>query len=123
MCDSANLTDIYNQLRNSDVLEKAESLTSGQVWLLDAGIIIKNGATFYINSTDTSWLKIVAPDRGITSNVRVDEEIYVGKANGIEVYGSLKIDSVKMTSWDLSLNNYAVNDGKRVSKALNTKCS
>ena len=74
MCDSANLTDIYNQLRNSDVLEKAESLTSGQVWLLDAGIIIKNGATLYINSTDTSWLKIVAPDRGITSDVRVDKK-------------------------------------------------
>ena len=113
MCDSANLTDIHNQLRNSDVLEKAESLPSGQVWLLDAGIIIKNGATLYINSTDTSWLKIVAPDRGIASDVRDDKENYVGKANGIEVYGSLKIDSVKMTSWDLSLNNYAVNDGKR----------
>ena len=113
MCDSANLTDIHNQLRNSDVLEKAESLPSGQVWLLDAGIIIKNGATLYINSTDTSWLKILAPDRGIASDVRDDKENYVGKANGIEVYGSLKIDSVKMTSWDLSLNNYAVNDGKR----------
>jgi poly(beta-D-mannuronate) C5 epimerase len=113
-CDSANLTDIYNQLRNPDVLEKAEALTSGHVWLLDAAIIIEKGAILYINSTDTSWLKIVAPDRGIANEEGEDEENLVAKANGIEVFGSLKIDSVKVTSWDLSLNNYAINEGKRI---------
>ena len=54
----------------------------------------------YINSTDTSWLKIVAPDRHITGEVRGSEEDSLAKANGIEVFGSLKIDSVKISSWD-----------------------
>ena len=69
-CDSANLTDIYYQLGNPDVLEKTETLPGGHVWLLDAAIIIEKEATLYINSTDTSWLKIVAPDRG-TANEEI----------------------------------------------------
>ena len=112
-CESANLTDIHNQLRYPGVLEKAESLPSGNVWLLDAAIIIKKGATLHINSTDTSWLKIVAPDRGVANEEREDTESPVAKANGIEVFGSLKIDSVKVTSWNLSSNNYAMNEGQR----------
>lgn len=115
-CDSANLTDIYYQLGNPDVLEKTEALPAGHVWLLDAAIIIEKEATLYINSTDTSWLKIVAPDRGIANGEINDEDNPVAKANGIEVFGSLKIDSVKVTSWDLSLNNYATNEGKRILK-------
>jgi parallel beta-helix repeat protein len=115
-CDSANLTDIHNQLGYLDVLEKVEALVSGNVWLLDAAIIIEKGATFHINSTDTSWLKIVAPDRGIANEEREDEVNPVAKANGIEVFGSLKIDSVKVTSWNLSSNNYAINEGKRAFK-------
>ena len=112
-CDSANITDIYNRLGYPDVLEKVEVLPNGNVWLLDAAIIIEKGATFHINSTDTSWLKIVAPDRGIANEDREDEVNPVAKANGIEVLGSLKIDSVKVTSWNLSSNNYAINEGKR----------
>ena len=42
-----------------------------------------------------------------------DQENQIGKANGIEVLGSLKIDSIKMTSWDPFTNNYALNEGKR----------
>ncbi|HEU4443312.1 MAG TPA: hypothetical protein VFR94_01425 [Nitrososphaeraceae archaeon] len=56
-CEHANLTDIDNQLRNPDLLHKE---TENGVWLLNAGIVIEEGATLYINSTDTSWLKIVA---------------------------------------------------------------
>jgi mannuronan 5-epimerase len=115
-CDSANLTDIYYLLGILDVLQKAETLRGSHVWLLDAAIIIEKEATLYINSTDTSWLKIVAPDRE-TANVEInDEDNPVAKANGIEVFGSLKIDSVKVTSWDLSLNDYATNEGKRILK-------
>ena len=114
-CHSANLTDVYNQLRNPEILEKETSASTEVVWLLNAPIIIEKGATLYINSTDTSWLKIAAPNRGIANeeNFPTDEENHVAKANGIEVFGSLKIDSVKVTSWDLSLNNYAINEGKR----------
>jgi mannuronan 5-epimerase len=109
-----NLTDIDNQIRNPDILHKE---TANGVWLLNAGIIVKNDASLYINSMDTSWLKIVAPQgteaATTTGEDKNEEDNHISKANGIEVFGSLKIDSVKMTSWDPSTNNYAVNEGKR----------
>jgi parallel beta-helix repeat protein len=95
-CKHANLTDIDNQLRNPDLLHKE---TENGVWLLNAGMVIEEGATFYINSTDTSWLRIVA-----------DGET----AYPIQVLGSLKIDSVKVTSWNPNTNNYGFsNDSDR----------
>src|SRR5829696_3467114 len=84
--------------------------------LLNACIVIEKDAALFINSTDTSWLKIVAPsvdNNAATSNGEGNNENLVAEANGIEVLGSLKIDSVKMTSWDPSSNNYAINEGKR----------
>jgi mannuronan 5-epimerase len=86
------------------------------VWLLNAGIVIEQDASLYINSTDTSWLKIVAPrttKTTITGEDENGEENHISKANGIEVLGSLEIDSIKMTSWDVSTNSYALNEGKR----------
>jgi poly(beta-D-mannuronate) C5 epimerase len=41
------------------------------------------------------------------------DENHISKANDIEVLGSLEIDSIKMTSWDVSANSYALNQGKR----------
>lgn len=67
-----NLTDIDNQIRNPDILHKE---TANGVWLLNAGIIVKNDASLYINSTDTSWLKIVAP-QGIVISESHNNEIY-----------------------------------------------
>jgi mannuronan 5-epimerase len=95
-CKSATLTDINNQLKESDILHKK---TTNGVWLLNAGIIIEQGATLYINPTDTSWMKIAA--NGQT-------------AYSILVSGSLKIDSVKVTSWNPNTNDYALtNDSHR----------
>ena len=108
-----NLTDIDNEIRNPEILHKES--TDG-VWLLNAGIVIEQGASLYINSTDTSWLKIVAPRFTETTNTEEDEngeENHISKANGIEVLGSLGVDSIKMTSWDVSANSYALNEGKR----------
>src|SRR5918999_2143385 len=89
-CNSATLTDIDNQLNDNTILDKEQS--NNGVWLLNAGIIVADKATLYINSTDTSWLKINAD--GDTEHI-------------IEVYGNLKIDSVKITSWNLKINDYA----------------
>jgi poly(beta-D-mannuronate) C5 epimerase len=61
--------------------------------LLNAGIVISQGAALYINSTDTSWLKITPEE---TTAI----------ANGIQVHGSLKIDSVKISSWNPNTNDY-----------------
>jgi mannuronan 5-epimerase len=88
-CKSANLSDINNQLKDSDIIHEDETIDKG--WILNAGITVAENVTLYINSTDTSWLKILA-----------DEET----AYPITVFGSLKIDSVKVTSWNPNTNNY-----------------
>jgi parallel beta-helix repeat protein len=80
---------------------------------------IEKGSTLYINSSDTSWLKIIAPDDstlkgGSKDRDNSNDENQISKANGIEVHGSLKIDSIKLTSWDPYTNNYALTDGERV---------
>jgi parallel beta-helix repeat protein len=62
---------------------------------LNAGIEIAPNATLYINSTDTSWLKIAAD--GQTAHL-------------IHILGSLKIDSVKVTSWNPNTNDYATTE-------------
>jgi mannuronan 5-epimerase len=92
-CEHANLTDIDNQLIDPDLLHK-ETEENG-VWLLNAGVVVENGVTLYINSTDTSWLRIVT-----------DGET----AHHILVSGSLKIDSVKVTSWNPNTNNFGLTD-------------
>ncbi|HET6799875.1 MAG TPA: hypothetical protein VFH25_04860, partial [Nitrososphaeraceae archaeon] len=57
-CNSATLTDIDNQLNGNTILDKEQS--NNGVWLLNAGIVVADKATLYINSTDTTWLKINA---------------------------------------------------------------
>jgi mannuronan 5-epimerase len=96
-CLSASLDDIYNQLHNNDILSKQQS-SFGNTFLLNAGLTIQKGSTFYINSTDTNWLKIVAD--GVNPNE-------------IKVLGSLKIDSVKITSWNPTTNDYGTTNGSR----------
>src|ERR671910_3387467 len=103
-CQSANLSDIHSMLGDQNVLLKEDDVDvdvdtisrnidgdSGNVWQLNAGITVAQNATLYINSTDTSWFKILA-----------DGET----AHPILVSGNLKIDSAKVTSWNPNTNNY-----------------
>ena len=69
--------------------------------LLNANITINKGATLTIDPTDTTWLKIIADEKSL--------------AYGIHVLGSLKIDSVKLTSWNPETNYYAMSNGLRES--------
>jgi parallel beta-helix repeat protein len=95
-CGSASLTDIDNQIKDANILHKENNGDDDDtVWLLNAGVIVTENVTFYINSTDTKWLKIMSD--GNTEYA-------------IEVYGSLKIDSVKITSWNPETNDYAITD-------------
>jgi mannuronan 5-epimerase len=97
-CSSASLTDINNQLNDDAILDRQQQQQSDNgVWLLNAGIIIAEDAALYINSTDTKWLKIVSDGN---------------TPNRIAVYGSLKIDSVKITSWNPEINDYAITDAQ-----------
>lgn len=101
-CGSTTLSELDKQLNDGNVPCKEnknddtannndDDNHNAKVWLLNAGLLIDKGAALYINSTDTKWLKIIAD--GTT-------------AYGIHVLGTLKIDSVKITSWDPSTNDY-----------------
>jgi hypothetical protein len=65
------------------------------------GLVVSEDATLYINSSDVSWLKMEAP--GI--DALEDGE----NASVLVVFGSLKIYSVKITSWNQSTNDYDKN--------------
>jgi hypothetical protein len=69
--------------------------------LLNANLTINKGSTLSIDPTDTAWLKIIADGRTL--------------AYGIHVLGSLKIDSVQLTSWNPETNYYAMSSGSRES--------
>ena len=102
-CTSARLTDVYNSLNDPNILgierQRESSSSSGNLWLLNANLKISQGATFYINSTDAAWLKIISDG---------------ASAYKVDVHGSLKVDSVKITSWDSARNYYAVTNGTRI---------
>ncbi|HYT01761.1 MAG TPA: hypothetical protein VEL70_02545, partial [Candidatus Acidoferrum sp.] len=85
-CSSARLTDVDNKIHDSSVLAKQSS--SG-VWFLSANLVIAKKATFHIDSIDTKWLKI---NSKVESNVNKLPPSFI-----IDVFGSLKIDSVKIT--------------------------
>ncbi|MGA7044562.1 MAG: hypothetical protein WBY71_12945, partial [Nitrososphaeraceae archaeon] len=104
-CNSATLTDIYNQLNDPSILNKEQQQRNG-VWLLNANITINKGSTLTIDPTDTAWLKIIADERTL--------------AYGIHVLGSLKIDSVQLTSWNPEKNYYAMSNGSRESSGAAT---
>lgn len=160
-CESIHLTDIYNNLSDTGILRIENSNISSEadhigpkVWILNAGILIDNEGSLIIDSSDTSWLKIVSTPTmqlkeesnnktneesdysddtvavittDLNSNISISDTnpkiqngtVIVSKhngdnPNGIHVHGSLKIDSVKITSWDPKKNNVVKFDyGKR----------
>jgi mannuronan 5-epimerase len=75
-CNSARLSDVYNQIYDNSILAKQSQ--DGN-WFLSTNLVISKDATFYINSTDTKWLKISS--LAGTNNTSF----------GITVYGSLKV--------------------------------
>ena len=109
-CNSpARLTDIDNKLHDSSILAKQ---SADDVWFLNANLVIAKGATFHIDSTDTKWLKISSKVTRSSSNDG-SSGTSIRPAYWIDVYGSLKIDSVKITSWDPTTNYYAITNGSR----------
>jgi mannuronan 5-epimerase len=162
-CKSIHLTDIYNVVGNPNILrvEEEEDQENGtippdnqtNVWILNSGIAVDKEGGLIIDSTDTSWLKIIPTStiqlKQKSSNITEDTNysddtltviqsdiksnasnrnnltkvgngtLVVSKnngdnPNGIHVHGSLKIDSVKITSWDPQKNNVIEFDfGKR----------
>ena len=60
-CESVHLRDIYENLQNPTVLriQEGSSENQGNIWVLNAGIVVDKKASLVIDSTDTSWLKII----------------------------------------------------------------
>lgn len=65
-CKSIHLSDIDKHLNNASILHLEanaattnEDTTNGKVWILNAGIIIEKHGELIIDSSDTSWLKLV----------------------------------------------------------------
>ncbi len=136
-CESAYLTDVAKQLNDTSILGRENQISvkndsngdrlnntdnSNKIWILNAGIEIEKGAALIIDSSDTSWLKMVATPTlqlkpNMTQNITTDQTsdsddntVVVSKnnrnnPNGIHVRGSLKIDGVRVTSWDPETND------------------
>jgi parallel beta-helix repeat protein len=85
---SANLSAIDQVINSSDILNN----TSHKNWILNASISVENGATLFINSTDTDWLRINST---------------AGRAHSIVVHGNLIIDRTKISSWNSTSNTEA----------------
>ena len=109
-CSSpVRLTDIDSKLHDASLLAKQS--TNG-VWFLNANLVIAKGATLHIDSTDTKWLKISSK---VTRGAGIAK---IAPAYIIDVHGSLKIDSVKITSWDPTTNYYAITNGSRTGSGV-----
>ena len=83
-----HLNDVNNALNDPTILKK----DSNGVWLLAANLVVAKGGNLVIDSSDTTWLKII-------SNGAV--------GYGLKNLGNLKIDNVKITSWNIASNTYA----------------
>jgi hypothetical protein len=76
---------------NNNTYENKNKNNKEKVWLLNAGLKVEKNTLLNINSDDVTWLKIIPSKKS---------------PNAIEVDGSLKVDSVKITSWNPEANDY-----------------
>jgi mannuronan 5-epimerase len=110
-CSSpARLTDIANNLRDTTVLTQQ---SPDGTWFLSANLVIAKGGSFSIDSKDTKWLKI--------SSQKATTGTASALPYNIDVHGNLKIDSVRVTSWDPATNNYSITNGSREAVSPGTK--
>ena len=64
-CKSIHLSDINDHLNNASILRSEINASTntdaenGKVWILNAGIVIEKAGGLVIDSSDTSWLKLV----------------------------------------------------------------
>jgi len=99
-CKHGDFANISKQINDPNILKPETTITTTtntsdnnnkKVWLLYAGLKVEKNALLDINSNDLTWLKIIPTKKS---------------ADAIEVDGSLKVDSVKITSWNPHTNDY-----------------
>ena len=94
-CKYANFADVSKKITDHEILKletpNVANNNNDKVWLLNSGLKIEENALLDINSNDVTWLKIIPTKKS---------------PNAIEIDGSLKVDSVKITSWNQETNDY-----------------
>jgi poly(beta-D-mannuronate) C5 epimerase len=97
-CKYADFEDVTRLITDPSILKPDTKIiintsknNNDKVWLLYAGLKVEKNAVLDINSNDVTWLKIIPTMKS---------------PNAIEVDGSLKVDSVKITSWNPKINDY-----------------
>ena len=99
-CKYADFADVTKQITDLKILKHESTITATnntsdnnnrKIWLLNAGISVEKDATLNMDSKDVTWLKIV-PSKNVPNAITVD--------------GILKVDSVKITSWNPQTNDY-----------------
>lgn len=89
---SINCDRVFNEKSFSFIKSNVLKKESNDEWTLNASLKISPKASLIIDKKDVSWLKIINNPKG--------------QPNFISVYGGLKINGVKITSWDLPTHNY-----------------
>lgn len=94
-CNYVEFKDIVNSVQDQSILYQEEEVAGNIIekknWILNAGITVEKNATLNIDSDDVTWLKIVPGS---------------DNPNAIKVDGSLKVHSVKITSWNPQTKDY-----------------
>jgi mannuronan 5-epimerase len=98
-CKHTDFADVSRQITDPNILKRESAITTTnisdnnneKIWLLNAGLKVEKNALLDINSNDVTWLKIIPAKKS---------------PNAIIVDGSLKVDSVKITSWNPQTNDY-----------------
>ena len=98
-CKYADFADVSRQITDPKILKLETTITTNtntsdnnkKIWLLNAGLKVEKNAILDINSDDVTWLKIIPTKKS---------------PNPITVEGALKVDSVKITSWNPKISDY-----------------
>ena len=105
-CKNADFADVTKEITDPNILKSESKVTTTttnntfennnsnsneKVWLLNAGLKVEKNTILDINSNDVTWLKIIPTKKS---------------PNAITVDGILKVDSVKITSWNPKTNDY-----------------
>ena len=98
-CKYIDFADVSRQITDPKILKLETTITTNtntsdnnkKIWLLNAGLKVEKNAILDINSDDVTWLKIIPTKKS---------------PNPITVEGALKVDSVKITSWNPKISDY-----------------
>lgn len=103
-CNST-LGDVWGTVSDDSVLKKES--TDG-TWFLNASLVVLKNATLSINPSEAKWIKISSHGTsfGVRKLVSTNQGSNEPTPYAIQVFGSLDIDGVKVTSWDPETNNF-----------------